>query len=66
MNSSPPEKSDPHHFCPNDAQRALKFALPLPLSVAPQTIVFSFTPAPSDHSASYRKKLAQKIQAFII
>jgi hypothetical protein len=66
MNSLPPEKPDPHHFCPNDAQRALKSALPLPLAVAPQTIVFSFAPPPSDHSASYRKKLAQKIQAFVI
>ena len=67
MNPLPHPKLAPQLFCPTDTQKALKNnTLPLPLAFETQISVFSFTPQTSQHLSNYRKKLAQKIQAFVL
>jgi hypothetical protein len=70
MNSIPLWKDFLHISSPNDTQRTLKSdqqqPLPLPLAVNAQTVVFSFKPCLSDKANSYRRKLAEKIQSFVV
>ena len=70
MNSFHPHTANTPLLPPTDTQRALTTTLPtlptMPSALNPQPVLFPFSQSSSEQTVSYRRKLALKIQAFVI